>query len=292
VKTILKDVPRNGKEKENVMNLKAVLIALALGALLIAAAPLQAAWPADHLAKAQAWVNVIKADNNDYGDNPDIWLDAGGDLHAITKCGSFTALLLKNSYATVTDDVLTALTGEASPHDAEWYAAIDGEVSDPDSGIAFHQRVKVADIVAGDILAAQYAEGSDDTGHVMTVATITKTNSNITPPYTIPGVSKVNKYRVTIYDSTKSPHGSYATNPYPDTRYKKQLDAATSTYVDDKGLGSGTIVIYENPTDGAVVGWAWNVSSTTASFYYSSVAPPAGSDKESRPMVAGNLTGL
>lgn len=274
------------------MNLKAVLIALALGALLIAAAPLQAAWPADHLAKAQAWVNVIKADNNDYGDNPDIWLDANGDLHAITKCGSFTALLLKNSYAAATDDVLIALTGEASPHAAEWYDAIDGEASDPDSGIAFHKRAKVADIVAGDILAAKYAEGSDDTGHVMTVASITKTNSNITPPYTIPGVSKVNKYRVTIYDSTKSPHGSYATNPYPDTRYKKQYDAATATYVDDKGLGSGTIVIYENPTDGALVAWAWNVSSTTASFYYSSVAPLAGSDKESRPMVAGNLTGL
>jgi hypothetical protein len=293
MKTLLKErlSKRKGKGR-NVMNLKSLLIASALGASLIAAAPLQAAWPADHLAQAQAWVNVIKADNNDYDENPDIWVDAGGDLHAITKCGSFTALLLKNSYTAVTDAVLTALTGEASPHAANWYAAIDGSASDPVSGIAFHKRVKVADIAAGDILAAEYAEGSDDTGHAMTVASITKTNSNITPPYSIPGVSKVNKYRVTVYDSTKFPHGSYATNPYPDTRYQKQLDPVTNAYVDDRGLGSGTIVIYENPADGALVAWAWNVSATTASFYYSSVAPPAGSTKESRPMVAGALTGL
>lgn len=166
---------------------------------------------------------------------------------------------------------------------------LQGELATADatSGIAFSKRSTVADIQAGDILASEYTL-SGDTGHVMTVGSITLTNSGITPPQTITGVSTVNKYRVTVFDSTKSPHGSYAGNPYPDSRYKKQLSGGT--YVDDQGLGSGTIVIYENPSNGAIVAWAWNVSPTTASFYYA-VTPPNGSTFEYRPIVAGYLDG-
>jgi hypothetical protein len=270
----------------------AALATLVVGAVLVtaAASPVHAAWPADHLSQAQAWVNVIKADNNFYGDNPDIWW-VGSDLYAQTKCGSFTALLLKAAYPVVTDDVLDALTTSSSPFAAEWHDAIEAEAYDSDSGIGFTLRDDVSAIQAGDILAAEYAEGSADTGHVMTVASITLVSSNVAPPYTITGVPLVNRYRVTVYDSTKSAHGSYASNPYPDTRYLKQWDTATSKWINDQGIGSGTIVIYEDPATGDLVAWAWNVSTTTADFYYSSVAPPAGSTKKQRPMVAGYLSG-
>ncbi|HSG38229.1 MAG TPA: hypothetical protein VLE27_01215, partial [Thermoanaerobaculia bacterium] len=67
-----------------------------------------------------------------------------------------------------------------------------------------------------------------------------------------------------------------------------------STLVQDTGIGSGTIVIYEDATPGAnagrIVGWAWNVSPTTDSFYYA-VTPNAG-NFENRPIVAGYLSGL
>lgn len=261
---------------------------LSLTALLTAAttAPAQAAaWP-DHVTTGQGWVDTIQADNNAYGPSPNIWT-VGTDLHAETKCGSFTALLLKNTYSDITDTVLIALTGSSSPYADEWYHAIDVQAADATSGIAFYKRSTVRGIEAGDILASEYTM-SGDTGHAMTVASITLTNSGITPPQTIPGVSTVNKYRVKVFDSTKSPHGSYAGNPYPDSRYKKQLSGGT--YVDDQGLGSGTIVIYENPSNGAVVAWAWNVSPTTASFYYA-VTPPLNSSFEYRPLVAGYLDG-
>jgi hypothetical protein len=269
----------------------AALATLLVGAALVTvAAPVHAAWPADHLSQAQAWVNVIKADNNSYGDDPNIWW-VGSDLYAHTKCGSFTALLLEAAYPVVTDDVLEALTTTSSPFAAEWHDAIETEALDGVSGIGLTLRDDVSAIQAGDILAAEYVEGTSDTGHVMTVASITRTHTNVAPPYTITGVSLVNKYRVTIYDSTKSPHGSYATNPNPDTRYVKQWEPVSSTWINDQGIGSGTIVIYEDPATGDLVAWAWNVSPTTADFYYSSVPPPAGSTKKHRPMVAGFLSG-
>ncbi len=266
------------------------LSALVLGAFVtaVAAAPAAASWPASHVSQAQAWVNVIKAENNDYGDSPVIeW--TGADLHARSRCGSFTGLLLQGTYpGVITGTVLNALTGESLPHAANWYQAIQNEAFDSASQIGFHRRDNVADIVTGDILAASYTLNGD-TGHVMTVASITKTGTGIVPPYTIPNIPTVNRYRVTIFDSTKSPHGSYASNPYPDTRYLKQL-TQLGAYIDDQGIGSGTIVLYEDPTTGDLVAWAWNVSTTTTSFYY--VVPrPAGSTLEERPMVAGYLSG-
>jgi hypothetical protein len=266
--------------------------ALVLGAFVTAAAaaPAAASWPASHVSQAQGWVNVIKADNNEYGEPPSIaWV--GADLHALSKCGSFTALLLKAAYpGVITDTVLSNLTGESSPHADKWYDAILNQRLDTTSQIGFNRRDNVSDIQVGDILAAKYTiSGGADTGHVMTVASITKTGTGIVPPYTIPNVPTVNRYRVTVYDSTKSPHGSYASNPYPDTRYFKQL-TPSGTYVDDQGIGSGTIVLYEDPATGDLVAWAWNVSTTTTSFYY--VVPrPAGSTLEERPMVDGYLSG-
>jgi hypothetical protein len=273
-----------------ILNSSKKISTLVLGAFvtMVAAAPVAAAtWP-DHVAQAQAWVNVIKADNNEYGDPASIgWI--GSDLYARTKCGSFTSLLLQATYpGVVTDDVLRVLTGEALPHAANWYWAILGEAQDSASHIGFHRRDNVVDIASGDILAASYAMNGD-TGHVMTVGSISKTGTGITPPFTIPNISKVNRFQVTVYDSTKTPHGSYAGNPYPDTRYLKQL-TTLGVYIDDQGIGSGTVVLYEDPATGDLVAWAWNVSPTTASFYY--VVPrPAGSTKEERPMVAGYLSG-
>lgn len=263
-------------------NIAALLLTAA-----VSAAPLQAAaWP-DHVTTAQGYVNTIKADNNDYGSPANIWT-SGGDLHAVTKCGSFTALLLKNTYSgVITDSVLIALTGSSSPYADEWYDAINTQASDATSLITFVKRSSVASIQPGDVLASKYTV-SGDTGHAMTVGSITLTASGMTPPHPITGISTVNQYRVKVFDSTSSAHGSYASNPYPDSRYKKQLSGGI--YVDDQGLGSGTIVIYEDPGSGAIVAWAWNVSPTTSSFYYATT--PVGDPAYGyRPLVAGYLTG-
>ncbi len=246
-----------------------------------------AAWPTDHLDQAFDWNDpLIEMANNAYGTPASIWVDGSNKVHATAKCGSFTALLLEAAYPAITDDVLIALTGSSSPYADEWYDAISNETSDGASGIAFHERATVADIEAGDILASTYTM-SGDTGHVMTVRNITLKTANTTLPSgkTITGVGSVNKYEVAVYDATKSPHGAYASNPAPDTRYRQ----VSSVWTKDEGVGFGTIVIYEEVSTGRIVAWAWNVSPTTDSYYYA-VTPNAGA-WEYRPMVAGFLDG-
>ncbi len=267
---------------------------LAACATLATSSAASAAWPTDHLNQAFDWNDpLIEMANNVYGAPASIWTDGGGKVHATAKCGSFTALLLKASYPAVNDDVLTALTGSNSPFADEWYDAISNEASDSTrvdaSGIAFHERASVADIEAGDILASAYTL-SGDTGHVMTVRSITLAAANTTLPSgkTITGVGAVNRYQVAVYDATKSPHGAYASNPSPDTRYRL-VGNPIQVWATDDGVGSGTIVIYEEVSTGRLVAWAWNVSSTTTSYYYA-VTPNAGT-WEYRPMVAGFLDG-
>jgi hypothetical protein len=257
-----------------------------------------AAWPADHIDLAEDWIfnPYIDMANNAYGAPASIWTDGSRSLHAITKCGSFTALLLKGAYpGVITDNVLNAIVTSNSPYADRWYTAIIDQVSDPappdgaGSGIGFHKRASAAAIQPGDILASAYTQ-SGDTGHVMTVKSITKTASGTTLPSgkTITGVGAVNKYEVVVYDSTKTPHGAYDSNPAPDTRYR-QLNQIVLTWTKDEGIGSGTIVLYEEVSTGRIVSWAWNVSPTTGSYYYA-VTPNPGS-WEYRPMVAGYLAG-
>lgn len=268
-----------------------------LSAALVAAAAFapsaHALWP-DHVDQAHGWVFVpnIEVNYNDYGHPASIWTDAAGDLHALTRCGSFTALLLKAAYPGVIDDaVLTALTGSNSPYADQWFTAIDTQKKDAASQIGFTRRTSMAQLQEGDILAAKYPVGSDDTGHVMTVESVTLSGAGITLPAdkAVPGVATVDRYEVTVYDSTKEAHGKYASNPKWDSRYRRDVLGIT-IWIDDKGIGRGTIVVYANPANGAIVSWAWNVSPTTPSYYYS-VTPPAGSTYPRREMVAGFLSG-
>jgi hypothetical protein len=262
-------------------------LVLAAVATIAASSAASAAWPTDHLNQAFDWNDpLIEMANNAYSSPASIWTDSNNKMHATAKCGSFTALLLKAAYPAITDDVLIALTGSSSPFANEWYDAISSEASDGVSGIAFHQRASVADIEAGDILASAYTL-SGDTGHVMTVRSITLAAANTTLPSgkTITGVGSVNRYEVAVYDATKSPHGAYASNPAPDTRYRQ----VNSVWTKDEGVGYGTIVIYEEVSTGRIVAWAWNVSPTTDSYYYA--VTPNPDTWEYRPMVAGDLDG-
>jgi hypothetical protein len=275
--------------------------ALTLGLLGWAAqtAPAQAAW-GDHLATADTYIYhpAIKPENNFWGAPASIYVEGPsdphpGDLHATVKCGSFLALLLENTYAGVTPSLLQGLTGSTSPAAADWYSGIHAQATV--SGIGFLELTTAPQIGPGDLLAAVYTT-SGDSGHAMTVESITFKNAAIAPPYPIPGVTKVNRYWVTVYDSSKDPHGNgWASNPFPDSR---DLGA-----VDDTGIGFGAIALYSLADDdadpnntppadaGKIVAWAWNVSATTTSFYYA-VPKPAGSTLDYRPIRAGRLTGL
>jgi hypothetical protein len=272
-----------------------MLAALAAG---ICASPAQAIWPNDHLNQAEDWIfnPYVDPANNVYGSPASITVDPAGNVHATTMCGSFTALLLETAYpGVITGKVVQDLTGVAPqnfPDALSWYTAIQAEKASS-SGIQFHKRTTVASIQPGDILASSYTT-TGDTGHAMTVKSITLTAAGTTltadkSDKGIPGVGNVNKYQVTVYDSTDSPHGGYTANPAPDTRYKQVMPDGTVHWVQDTGIGSGTIVIYEEVATGRIVAWAWNVSPSTASYYY---AFSFGSTSyQVRPIVAGYLSG-
>jgi len=274
-----------------------ILIALAVSAGAPAA---HAFWPDNHIDQAEDWIfdPYVNPANNVWGEPASITVDPDGTVHATAKCGSFTALLLKAAYpGTITDSVLSDLTGSTSPDALQWYTAISAEKTST-SGIKFHKRASVASIQPGDILASSYTT-SGDTGHAMTVKSITLTAAGTTltadkSDKGMPGVGNVNKYQVTVYDSTNSPHGGYTGNPAPDTRYKQTLPNGTVQWVQDDGIGSGTIVIYEEVGTGRIVAWAWNVSPTTGSYYYAfpvTFPTPPPTHYDVRPIVAGYLDG-
>lgn len=260
-----------------------------LTALLLSLSPMvgnAAVWPG-HVAQAQLYVDQIKAENNNFGSPAFLNYDMANMLLATTKCSSFVALLLKNTYpGVITDQVLVALTGSSSPYADEWFTAIQSNATDAKSGFRFRSRKTIASMRVGDLIASSYTT-TGNTGHAMVLASLTLRDAQIAPPYPIPGVALVNRYWAKIYDSTNTLHGNYASNTNQDSRYNKQWNG--SAWVADQGLGSGYIAIYEDAVTGKPVAWAWNTSKTTQSFYYA-VTPPANSTMGYRPLAIGYLT--
>jgi hypothetical protein len=273
--------------------------AVSVLALTVAAATpaAHASWPDHHVQQAEDWIfdPYVDPANNFWGSPASITVDPAGTVHAQAMCGSFTALLLKAAYpGTITDSVLDQLLGSSNRDAVHWYAAIAAQTATP-GGLKFHLRASVASLQPGDLLAASYTT-SGDTGHVMTIKSITRTaaGTTLTADGTnkgIAGVGAVNKYQVTVYDATDSPHGGYTGNPAPDTRYKHTLPNGTVQWVTDTGIGSGTIVLYEEVATGNLVSWAWNVSPTTASYYFANPVSSNPSNYDIRPIVAGYLDG-
>lgn len=267
--------------------ISALFTMLVLGVAAVSSAS-AAIWPA-HVAQAQSYVNDIQANNNSFSSPPFLYYDASKTLRAQTKCSSFVALLLKNTYSGVlTDEVMIALTGSSSPYADELFTAIQTQAADAKSKLAFKSRSTIASLQPGDLIASSYLT-SGNTGHVMVLGSLGLVEANSMPPYPIPGVATVNRYLAKVYDSTQSIHGNYFSNTNPDSRYNKQWNG--SSWIADSGLGSGYIALYEDAVTGKPVAWAWTTSKTTKAFYYA-VTPPPGSTLDYRPLAIGYLSGL
>lgn len=231
-----------------------------------------AAWP-DHVTTAQGYEDAIAAMNNVYGSPSSVWWDSHGTIHAKAQCGGYAALLLRNTYSSVTTRVLTGLTGSSSPSAKQWNDAIDASATYTSGASSFRlsPRASVDVIAPGDILASEYTSGSSS-GHVMIVASITLDSMSVST--SIPGEATAERWLVEVHDSTSSPHGS------TDTRYH-----AESSGADDSGIGNGLIYLYADQASGAIVGWTWSTSSSTT--YQGTSSTSANY----RPMTAGVLTG-
>lgn len=259
---------------------------------LSSSAPAHAAW-GDHLATGAQWLADITPAHNVYA-SPSEVAYVGGTLTVNAVCGGFASELMKASYPDLTDDVMSALMDDDpddehnwnSPDSEHWYNAIVDEVSTTSDGLSFglEHITHIDDVEEGDLLVSVYTSAGTS-GHTMVIYDMPTTYSLV---YTsIPGygsTTKVERYRVTVLDSTSSVHLNRSDST--DSRYMKDVDPNDATKkVNDEGMGTGELYIYADHATGALVGWTWNVVQGTAYQATDSTAT------NYRPFAVGRLTG-
>lgn len=207
------------------------------------AAPADANPPA-HLTWAEAIVQNVTPEYNEYGTNPNYiyWAGVNGAMtyENRTQCSSFVTRVLKQAYGLSDNDFL-AWMGAKSPQAAAYHDTIQ-------AGINFIAIENVNDIQAGDIIAVKYPAGLSSTGHVM-MARGKAVARNATSPL----VRNTVQYEIQIIDSSQSGHGPF------DTRL--QADGSWDT-----GVGMGIFRLYADMT-GNIQGYTWSTYSN--SVYYS-----------------------
>lgn len=219
---------------------------------------------------ARAYEAALVPEANEYASPSLVWRDGGGALHAATVCGGYVALLASATFPEVTASVLRALTGSPAPHSAQWHAAISraARVAVPGGEVTLRARRRIADLGPGDLLAAAYELG-DVHGHTMVVGGVRLDRADVAS--TIPGLPRVDRFRVVVHDSTATPHGP------TDSRWQRDRGAH------DQGIGRGEIFVFAAPDTGTIVGWTWSVRSTTT---FQGTAPSA---PHYRPLAAAAL---
>lgn len=107
------------------------------------------------------------------------------------------------------------------------------------AGRGFTTIEKIGDAKPGDILAAKYQSGEENTGHIMFVAA---------PPKRMeprePLVDGTEQWEVAVLDQTRSGHGPQDTRRTADGKFRG-------------GLGKGVFRIYTKP-DGTTAGYTWS----------------------------------
>lgn len=209
-----------------------------------------------HLSLAFRVIETVAPTNNAYIHRPIFLSISGvnGSKETVNRsdCSGLVILLLKEAYG-LEDAYFKETFGKTRPLAKEFAAAIASEKG-------FKKISSVKELMAGDILAAEYLEAveSGDTGHVLLVA------SNFSADWkheaSAPLVEKTEQFLVPIIDSSKSAHWK------GDSRPKGQT-----------GIGFGFLRIYAG-VDGKIAGYSW--SAGPASEY-------RANDK--RPLFAGRL---
>jgi len=98
---------------------------------------------------------------------------------------------------------------------------------------------KISEAKPGDILAARYQSGEENTGHTMLVAEAPKKMTAKEPL-----VDNTEQWEVTVLDQTKSGHGPTDTRRTADGKFTG-------------GLGKGVFRVYVKP-DGTTAGYTWS----------------------------------
>lgn len=188
-----------------------------------------------HLAVAQTLVDSIDSNDNLYAHQGCFikWKGENGATKYENRsdCSDFLALLIEHTYRT-TPQQIKQWTGQQRPYANAWHDAIVAHKG-------FTQITRLEDAQPGDVIAIKFPPDMPDTGHIMMFA------SNPQPmTSTDPIVADTNQWKVTIIDSTRSPHGKTDTRMVPG---KTGLS----------GVGRGVVRIYTH-LDGTIAGYAWS----------------------------------
>jgi hypothetical protein len=173
---------------------------------------------------------------NVYATSPSFILFQGTASAARTVCSTFVTILLEHICGW-SGSTFSSWLGSSSPFSATYHDAIV-------AGNGFLNITDITQVKVGDLMAIEYLDTTDITGHT---ALVNGLPQPVTP--TSPFVTGTTQYAVPVLDSASSPHG---TN---DTR-------VTSPTASGAGIGSGTMRVYANSSN-QVVGYTWSTLSSS-----------------------------
>lgn len=192
-------------------------------------------------------------ENNQYQrSKPEVaWRGINGASDYVSKadCSGFMSELLRHSYSDYfTPERFKQWIREDErkrPLAEDFHYAIANQKD-------FIQIKKLTQVQPGDIIAIEYPDGEDNTGHVLLVA---ETPKEITakPPL----VKGTKQWTVKVVDQSKSGHGKEDTRRIKDPEIK-------DIYCENKddsfycGLGEGTMRIYTYEEKDSLFGYTWS----------------------------------
>jgi hypothetical protein len=211
-----------------------VLAAAAIGCSSPSAAPEPPAAPPPHLVLAESLVSALRPGDTNYQHKPTVVVFPGdsGQPECRADCSGFVGAVLRRAYG-LSEPEFAELLGEKRPHARTFHDAIV-------SGHGF-RAVALRDARAGDVLAIGFPAGSEDTGHVMFLASVPKPHAE-SPPV----VAGTTQWEFAVLDSTGSPHGT------SDSRSAKHGRPRS-------GAGRGVVRVYVD-AQGAIAGYTWSTS--------------------------------
>lgn len=205
-----------------------------------------------HLEDALLLLKELRLENNNYQHGiPEVtWKGVNGaaDYVSKTDCSGFMSKLLQHSYGDYfTDERFKQWireNGRKRPLAEDFHYAI---VNQKD----FIQIKKLTQVQSGDIIAIEYPDGEDNTGHVMLVSETPK-EIEAQPPL----VKGTKQWKVKVVDQSRSGHGTKDTRRIKDPQIKDVYCTKDDSFY--CGLGEGTIRIYTYEENDNLFGYTWS----------------------------------
>jgi hypothetical protein len=189
-----------------------------------------------HLVLAESLIDSLRPGDTSYQHKPTVVVFPSDPererAECRADCSGFVGAVLRRAYG-LSETEFAALLGDKRPRARTFRDAIV-------AGRGFIP-VAPADARPGDVLAISFPAGSEDTGHVMFLASAPKAHAESAPV-----VAGTTQWEFAVLDCTGTPHGP------GDSRHSKRGKPRT-------GAGRGVVRVYVD-AQGAIAGYTWSTS--------------------------------